>query len=158
MLFMWNALNSCSPESLQRIIDDCNEVAGATASDLEIDEEVEGDITTSAITTDTNSHNNNNNCSRNHNKNTTIIEPMLGITKLIIGLCHVCLKNVELAIDAFRECIEARADELENDVHVSAFAHYELAMLLLKHRRTREVSQFESLKIINRDIGISIIM
>jgi hypothetical protein len=128
MLFMWNALNSCSPENLQKIIDDCGGITTTASMDVVEDGAVE-------------SVEESDNVARIIVNNNTINEPMLGLTKLIIGLCHVCLKNVEEAINALRECIAVRVDEFENDMHVSAFAHYELAMLLLKHRKNVEVSQ-----------------
>lgn len=56
-----------------------------------------------------------------------------GLAKLILGSCHGCLKNHDEAIIAYRECIEQRG-ELLDDLHISAFAYFELAMLLMRHR------------------------
>jgi len=63
-------------------------------------------------------------------------EPMKGLAKLILGACHGCLKNHDEAIIAYKECIEQRG-ELIDDLHISAFAHFELGMLLLKHRNDK---------------------
>lgn len=60
-------------------------------------------------------------------------EPMKGLAKLVLGSCHGQLKNYDEAIIAYKECIEQRG-ELLDDLHISAFAHFELGMLLMKHR------------------------
>jgi tetratricopeptide (TPR) repeat protein len=93
MLFMWNAMTSCSVEDLKAIVEDCQ------------------------------------------NNSVNINEPSLGISKMVLGASLVCLKKYSEAIDAYRECIELRKDEFVEDVHISAFAHYELAMLLIKHKK-----------------------
>lgn len=91
MLVMWNALTSCSEESLKLIMEDCKKPRDQ------------------------------------------LNEPMKGLAKLILGNCHACLKNFDEAIIAYSECIEQRG-ELLDDLHISAFAHFELALLLLRHR------------------------
>ncbi|XP_055638379.1 tetratricopeptide repeat protein 39C-like [Toxorhynchites rutilus septentrionalis] len=103
MLFMWNALNSCSEATLTTIIEDCN---------VPPDE---------------------------------LIEPSVGLSYLILGACLVCLKRFDEAIDSYRKCIAMREDELQQDVHISAFANYELAMLLLKQQRTEATSEAKQL-------------
>lgn len=92
MLIMWNAINSCSGETLKIIMEDCKR----PNRDL-------------------------------------LNEPMKGLAKLILATCHTCLKNYDEAIIAYRECIEQRG-ELLDDLHISAFAHFELATLLLRHK------------------------
>lgn len=91
MLVMWNAINSCSEETLKVIMEDCKKPRDS------------------------------------------LNEPMKGLAKLILATCHSCLKNQDEAIIAYRECIEQRG-ELLDDLHVSAFAYFELAMLMLRHR------------------------
>ncbi|XP_058822433.1 tetratricopeptide repeat protein 39C-like [Topomyia yanbarensis] len=90
MLFMWNALNSCSEMTLTAIIADCDKPI------LELN------------------------------------EPSLGLGRLILGACLVCVKRIDAAIEAYRECIALRDGESQHDIHISAFAHYELAVLLLQ--------------------------
>ncbi|XP_058445774.1 tetratricopeptide repeat protein 39C-like isoform X2 [Malaya genurostris] len=90
MLFMWNALNSCTRVTLTTIIEDCDK----PMSELN--------------------------------------EPSHGLGRLILGASLVCEKRIDAAIEAYRECIAMREGELEQDIHISAFAHYELAVLLLQ--------------------------
>ncbi|XP_062554338.1 tetratricopeptide repeat protein 39C-like [Armigeres subalbatus] len=97
ILFMWNALSSCSEESLNAIIEDCRK----------LDEES--------------------------------LEPSRGIRQLILGASLCYMKRYEDAINAYRMCIVMRVDEQSQpsqlqDVHIPAFAHYELALLLLRQQ------------------------
>uniref|UniRef100_A0A903Z062 Tetratricopeptide repeat protein 39C n=1 Tax=Anopheles minimus TaxID=112268 RepID=A0A903Z062_9DIPT len=65
-------------------------------------------------------------------------EPMVGISRLILGACLSCLARYDEAIRAFRECISMREKfehQDQQDTHISAFAHYELAVLLLRQQR-----------------------
>lgn len=63
-------------------------------------------------------------------------EPMIGLSKLILGTCHRLRGNFELAIKSYRDCIELRNDvNIQNDFHISAFAHFELATTLLRFDR-----------------------
>ncbi|XP_063710057.1 tetratricopeptide repeat protein 39C-like isoform X2 [Culicoides brevitarsis] len=96
MLIMWNAINSCSEDTLKVIMEDCKR----PTRDL-------------------------------------LNEPMKGLAKLVLATCHTCLKEYDEAIIAYRECIEQRG-ELLDDLHVSAFAHFELATLLLKHKNDKQ--------------------
>lgn len=92
MLILWNALNSCSSNTLNEIIIDCT--------------------------------------GGNIYKN----EPMTGISHLVIASCHSCLQNFPEAINSYKNCIETRSTiDTPEDAHISAFAHYELAVLLVKH-------------------------
>lgn len=92
MLILWNALNSCSSNTLNEIIIDCSV------------------------------------------ENISINEPMTGISHLVIASCQSCLQNFPEAIKAYKNCIEIRsAVDNPEDAHISAFAHYELAVLLVKH-------------------------
>ena len=93
MLFMWNAMTSCSVESIKEIVQDCQ---------IDLDH---------------------------------LNEPSLGISKMLLGASLVSLKKYNEAIEAYKECIEMRKDEFTDDVHISAFAYYELAMLLIKHQK-----------------------
>uniref|UniRef100_A0AAG5D4L0 Tetratricopeptide repeat protein 39C n=1 Tax=Anopheles atroparvus TaxID=41427 RepID=A0AAG5D4L0_ANOAO len=65
-------------------------------------------------------------------------EPMVGISRLILGACLSCLTRYDEAIEAFRECIalrEASSEHQQQDAHISASAYYELAVLLLRHQQ-----------------------
>uniref|UniRef100_A0A182YHW8 Tetratricopeptide repeat protein 39C n=1 Tax=Anopheles stephensi TaxID=30069 RepID=A0A182YHW8_ANOST len=65
-------------------------------------------------------------------------EPMVGISRLILGACLSCLARFDEAIHAFRECISMRErfeHQEQQDTHISAFAHYELAVLLLRQQQ-----------------------
>lgn len=58
-------------------------------------------------------------------------EPMVGLQQLLLGAAQMTLKKFHLAIDAYYRCIKKRAHITNQDMHISAFAHYELATLLL---------------------------
>lgn len=64
-----------------------------------------------------------------------IYEPMIGMSKLVLGCCEANRQNYDGAIKAYRECIHMRRFEHSNDVHISAFAHYDLAIVLLKQSK-----------------------
>ncbi|XP_052866017.1 tetratricopeptide repeat protein 39C-like [Anopheles cruzii] len=106
MLFLWNALTSCSVEQLESIAADCSQPVDANN------------------------------------------EPMLGVSRLILGACLACLARYDEAILAYRECIAMRAEatEQQQDIHVSAFAYYELAVLLLRgpHRDSGDAERLEA--------------
>ncbi|KAJ8923161.1 hypothetical protein NQ315_001715 [Exocentrus adspersus] len=97
MLYLWNALPSCSTENISRIISDCT----STVPQLD--------------------------------------EPMVGLSNLILGCAYGISGQVELAIDSFRKCLDKRSDLAPNaeDLHVSAFAQYELGVLLLRTEETK---------------------
>ncbi|XP_053691214.1 tetratricopeptide repeat protein 39C-like [Sabethes cyaneus] len=103
MLFMWNALNSCSENNLTTIIEDCRRPMAIQN------------------------------------------EPSLGLGRLILAASFVCTKQYEKAVDAYRECIVARESELLHDVHISAFAHYELAVLLLRKQEPEATAEAKQL-------------
>lgn len=63
----------------------------------------------------------------------TFTEPMIGIQKLVLGGALVCRKNYQNAVVAYRDCIQKREKIIDADTHVSVFARYELAMLLLQN-------------------------
>lgn len=90
VLYLWNALPSCSFENAKRIISECRE--------------------------------------------SDIVEPMLGISKLIEGSCLCNLGRHENGVLAFRQCLDQRKELPNNseDAHVSAFAQYELGALLVR--------------------------
>lgn len=64
------------------------------------------------------------------------MEPIGGVQQLILGGALVSLKQYQAAVTAYRSCIAQRTalESSANDDfhHVSAYAHYELAMLLLQ--------------------------
>ncbi|XP_068915154.1 tetratricopeptide repeat protein 39C-like isoform X4 [Tenebrio molitor] len=98
MLYLWNALPSCSVENLDNIKKDCEKIP-------------EGK-----------------NC-----------EPMLGLSKLILGCCYCTEKEYSRGIETFRLCLEQRKNVANNaaDIHISAFTQYELATLLIKTNETK---------------------
>lgn len=75
-------------------------------------------------------------------------EPMVGIGWLIQGSASLVIANrsniqnnctayLSNAVDAFRLCLKHRS-KCSEDAHVSAFAQYELALLLLKDETVRK--------------------
>ena len=61
-------------------------------------------------------------------------EPMVGLRSLILGAVHSCVGHTREAVANFRAAITARADipDTADDCHVTAFALYELAVILIK--------------------------
>nr|CAD7395629.1 unnamed protein product [Timema poppensis] len=99
LLFLWNALPSCSVPHINTILEDC---------------QAQG------------------------------IEPMEGLRHLVMGAVQCCLNQYEEARASFRTCIAKRSDSDEatessiGDHHITAFALYELGILLCKDPQTRE--------------------
>ncbi|XP_049816971.1 tetratricopeptide repeat protein 39C-like isoform X4 [Aethina tumida] len=114
MLYLWNALASCSSESIDAIINDCKTVKV-------------GDKTE---------------------------EPMKGLSLLIAGSCHSIKEEHEGAVTSFEKCLECRMDMQPDapDAHISAFAHYEYAVILMKDPETREEGR-KHLQLINQYYG-----
>ncbi|XP_041761697.1 tetratricopeptide repeat protein 39C-like [Anopheles merus] len=78
-------------------------------------------------------------------------EPMVGISRLILGACLSCLARYEEAIGAFRECIfmrETLEHQEQQDMHISAFAYYELAVLLLRQGTAGEEGRAEARRLL----------
>lgn len=100
LLVLWNTLDTCSAEVLQRIVSDC---------------ELEQSVTN---------------------------EPIPGLAKLVLGCCETYRGNVDRAIGAFRQCLKYRepfdAADSPAHCHVSAFASFKLAALLLKRPHQRD--------------------
>lgn len=62
-------------------------------------------------------------------------EPMVGLSKLILGCVYCISGRIESGIENFRKCLDMRqhlAPNLE-DAHISAFAQYELGSLMLRN-------------------------
>lgn len=61
-------------------------------------------------------------------------EPMLALSKLILGCCYCIQRQYSLGVENFRLCLEMRKGLANNaiDAHVSAFSQYELGALLIK--------------------------
>lgn len=61
-------------------------------------------------------------------------EPMIGLSKLILGCAYCVQKRFDEAVENFRKCLDMRKNLPANaeDAHVSAFCQYELAALLLR--------------------------
>uniref|UniRef100_A0A182PRV8 Tetratricopeptide repeat protein 39C n=1 Tax=Anopheles epiroticus TaxID=199890 RepID=A0A182PRV8_9DIPT len=78
-------------------------------------------------------------------------EPMVGISRLILGACLSCLARYEEAIGAFRQCIfmrEAGEHQDQQDMHISAFAYYELAVLLLRQEPCEDGGRAEARRLL----------
>ncbi|XP_063917509.1 tetratricopeptide repeat protein 39C-like isoform X2 [Zophobas morio] len=97
MLYLWNALPSCSAQNIENIKLDCE-----------------------AVPTSGN-------------------EPMLGLSKLILGCCYCIQRQYPKGIENFKLCLELRKDLPSNavDAHISAFSHYELGALMIKTNETK---------------------
>ncbi|CAH1984671.1 unnamed protein product [Acanthoscelides obtectus] len=67
-------------------------------------------------------------------------EPMIGLSKLILGGALCVQRHYDQAEECFKKCLELRKDIPTNadDSHVSAFCLYELGLLLLKKEQTQE--------------------
>lgn len=78
-------------------------------------------------------------------------EPIPGLAKLILATCERLRGNSDKAVDAYRDCLKLRGrldenrggETIANFTHISAFAHYKLAMLLMsdKYGRREEANQ-----------------
>lgn len=62
-----------------------------------------------------------------------VSEPTIGVRELILGSAYVALHLHQLAIAAFTECIAKREKETVRDMHITAFAHFELATTLIHY-------------------------
>nr|CAH7769323.1 unnamed protein product [Callosobruchus chinensis] len=67
-------------------------------------------------------------------------EPMVGLSKLILGGALCVQRHFDRAEECFKKCLEMRNQIPSNadDSHVSAFCLYELGLLLLKNEQTQE--------------------
>uniref|UniRef100_A0A1B6CUZ4 Tetratricopeptide repeat protein 39C n=1 Tax=Clastoptera arizonana TaxID=38151 RepID=A0A1B6CUZ4_9HEMI len=67
-------------------------------------------------------------------------EPMVGLRLLILGAVHSYLGDYSLAVDSFNACLNERQDipVTADDNHITAFALYELALMLLKDSKHHE--------------------
>lgn len=61
----------------------------------------------------------------------TLIEPMLGLRDLLIGSAEAAKKNYDESIAAYSRCIDHRKNIVDVSMHISAFAHFDLALILL---------------------------
>ncbi|XP_067006614.2 tetratricopeptide repeat protein 39C [Anabrus simplex] len=108
LLFLWNALPSCSVEDINHLLEDCQSSGQ---------------------------------------------EPMEGLRHLVMGAAQCCLGHFDEAVASFRTCLAKRGElDQVNDVkagsageergpgdhHISAFALYELGMLLCRKPETLE--------------------
>lgn len=64
-------------------------------------------------------------------------EPMTGLSKLILGCAFGIIHKYESSVASFRDCLHMRKNLPKNadDLHVSAFAQYELGATLLKNEQ-----------------------
>ncbi|XP_055700313.1 tetratricopeptide repeat protein 39C-like isoform X2 [Phlebotomus papatasi] len=75
----------------------------------------------------------------------TIKEPIPGLAKLILGTCHELCGRFPEAIQAYRECIEIRQEITTDFLHIPAFAHVRLALLLMANGGSQERDEARSL-------------
>lgn len=99
LLFLWNTLDQCSAETLERMIADCKLIQ----------------------------------TQRPHEKK--FLEPIPGVSQLILASCQALQGQTEVALSTFRDCLKHR-QPLDDETpakftHISAFANYKLAILLL---------------------------
>lgn len=75
-------------------------------------------------------------------QSTTGLEPMTGLRHLVMGAAQCCLGQTEEAIANFRTCLARRknadVDNPVGDHHISAFALYELGVLLCRDPESLE--------------------
>ncbi|XP_037924631.1 tetratricopeptide repeat protein 39C-like isoform X2 [Hermetia illucens] len=71
-------------------------------------------------------------------------EPSIGLANLILGACKMHLHQLDGAMQDFRECIRKRVNVTE-DIYISAYANYELAVILLKQRNERAKQEAKNL-------------
>ncbi|KAK4874861.1 hypothetical protein RN001_014221 [Aquatica leii] len=66
-------------------------------------------------------------------------EPMTGVAFLIKGNCYSIMSKYKDAVHCFRKCLELRKhlSHTAEDVHISAFAAFELGQLLIKNDETK---------------------
>lgn len=99
LLFLWNTLDQCSAETLDRMISDCKLVQAKRPQEQKF------------------------------------LEPIPGVSQLILASCQALQGQKEVALNAYRDCLKHRQslDEETNAkfTHISAFATYKLAILLL---------------------------
>lgn len=79
-------------------------------------------------------------------------EPMVGLRSLILGAVHSCVGHTREAVANYRAAITARAGmpDTADDSHVTAFALYELAVILIKECQCLDEAQ-ALLEIAQRD-------
>lgn len=75
---------------------------------------------------------------------------MCGLTKLIQAACYSIKNDVSGSVELLRDVIEERKDipYNSNDAHISAFACYELGVLLIKEPEVKihkNIPGFESI-------------
>lgn len=61
-----------------------------------------------------------------------IAEPMTGLRDLLTGCAYTALRNYPAAIDAYQRCIERRNNVIDVSMHISAFAYFDLAVVLMR--------------------------
>lgn len=123
MLFLWSVLSSVPPEKLTIIIEGRNACHGfGTQRDSD------GRFCLFFFLLS------NVECSMQLEPVTALSEPMVGLRELLIGCAETALKNYSAAIDAYQRCIERRSNVLDVSMHISAFAHYELAAILIHQK------------------------
>lgn len=69
---------------------------------------------------------------------------MLGLSKLIEGVCYCNLGKFEEGVTSFRECLNIRKHlpNIGDYSHVSACSQYELGTLLIRHQEVHFKSLF----------------
>lgn len=119
LLYLWNTLPSCNKQAIQKIIHGTY----LNRRHLEV-------------------------CQRNFLiadcEFTKENEVMPGLEKLLSGVCYLILKLKDRGISNLRSCLESRKSIANNapDAHISAFAQYELGLMLIRDEGTKEEGKF----------------
>lgn len=77
---------------------------------------------------------------------------MIGLTDLVEGAVYLCSSDFEKSIASFRACLDKRRDipasndaqSEDNNDHISAFALFELAMILIQEPEVSRHSNITS--------------
>lgn len=56
---------------------------------------------------------------------------MLGLRELLVGSAEAARKNYDEAIASYSRCIDHRRNVVDVSMHISAFANFDLALILL---------------------------
>lgn len=57
---------------------------------------------------------------------------MIGLKDLLLGAAQMTLKEWQMSAAAYHKCIRKREEDTDEAVHISAFAHYDLATVWLQ--------------------------
>lgn len=72
---------------------------------------------------------------------------MIGLKDLLLGATYAILKQFPDAANTFSNLIEKRENVLDEAIHISAFAHYELATIILQLNKNVRCFIWQAVKI-----------